>query len=546
MDFAKRYAVRTLSLVLAASVAHSTLAQAPAPPTLWSFLGFPRTGNLRAQFVNRRGNLPGLEKKPPLKNIADPANLAPDMPKAIQEAAKIKQQEDLAKQKIKAIKYLGKIGCGCYPGVKEGLLAALDDCTEEVRYEAVQAFMVAAGDRCQACSETCCDAEVIDKLNKMATEMDEKGCYVEPSARVRAAAAQAARICEQIVPAPEPIPVIPTPEGGGNSLPPPVTMMKKRSAMSMLLHPTDMFRSMMDAEPAPQRPQVIVMDREVKSQPSPVAKKSKTSQHQLASLSGPSEAPLPVPQPERSAGQRLKGTVAWVGAPGTNLRLHFPNDEAPAVGEELRVYHDYLTGRQMVGKLQVVAVASDGVWARPLGTGAEKIASGDAVVTLSQELPAEVVRQVEKKNAVAKQTELSPVSAKKLTPIKQPAKPPVTVPRAPSSPAVQVTDSQAKPLAKTAPTPRQEVSAPVVRKHLPPRSAVRPMATSEPPRLFDAPPTAAAPSQTKVTPAVKPSPSKPAPLAIPTAKPSTVRTVAQASRPVWVGDSKVEFATDQK
>jgi len=56
-------------------------------------------------------------------------------------AAEIKAEEDAAPQKIKALRYLATIGCaGCYPGVEEGLLAALDDCTESVRYEAVKAL----------------------------------------------------------------------------------------------------------------------------------------------------------------------------------------------------------------------------------------------------------------------------------------------------------------------------------------------------------------------------------------------------------------------
>jgi hypothetical protein len=73
-----------------------------------------------------------------------PANLESQNP-ALKAAAKVKSEEDLAPQKIKAIKYLATIGCGCYPGVREALLAALDDCTESVRYEAAIAFCQAAG-----------------------------------------------------------------------------------------------------------------------------------------------------------------------------------------------------------------------------------------------------------------------------------------------------------------------------------------------------------------------------------------------------------------
>lgn len=549
MDFAKRYAGRAMSLVLAVSVAQSSFAQAPAPPTLWSFLGFPRTGNLRAQFVNRRGNLPGLEKKPPLKNIADPANLDPKMPDAIKKAAEVKQAEDLAPQKIKAIKYLAQVGCGCYPGVEEALVKALEDCTEEVRYEAVQAFITAAGDRCNTCSGTCCTPEAIAKLNDMATGMDEKGCYKEASARVRAAAAQAARMCEERLgpeelPPPPPVPP-PPPEGGGDAPPPTVTMRKHRSAMSKLLYPGEVLRSMMVGDASTSTPDVIVMDRPIKAKQHPSVANAKDAPHRLASLSGTSSSAAPVPQPERAPGQRLKGTVAWVGQPGMNVRLQFPKDQTPNVGEELRVYHDYLTGRQLVGKLEVVVIGSDGVWARPLGGSANQFSGGDDVVTMVTEAPS-----VEPQQAVAKGSKAKPLASTsgakpKLTPIKQPAKSSAPGPRFPSPPAVQVTDAQAKPLSKAQPAQGKQRPAPVVQKHLPPRTAARPT-TSQPPKLFAPPPAATAPSQTKAMPTAKPQPVTPAPIAIPAAKPNAIRAVAQSSRPVWVGDSKVEFATDQK
>ncbi|MGI6415076.1 MAG: hypothetical protein ACOX1P_05350 [Thermoguttaceae bacterium] len=190
-------------LVLAVLFCCESPAPAQSPPakpaTLWQFLGIPQT--FRRSYdgiVNRRGERPNLERKPPLKALADPANLASDNP-AIKAAAEIKQQEDLKPQKIKAIKYLAVIACGCYPGVKESLLAALDDCTEEVRYEAAVAFCRAAGNPCSLCNRaTCCDPKVKEKLKDMALGTDSNNCYKEPSARVRAAANMALRACDQI------------------------------------------------------------------------------------------------------------------------------------------------------------------------------------------------------------------------------------------------------------------------------------------------------------------------------------------------------------
>jgi hypothetical protein len=262
----------------------AAFAQAPAAPpqTFWNWMGVPK--NPLAGCINRGGNFPTCEKVPPLKAIADPANLASKNP-AIKKAAEIKAEEDLAAQKIKAIKYLAEIGCGgCYPGVAEALAAALDDCTEAVRYEAVKAILAAsacgqndcvkkcvrksktckeamcdswmgcmkrtcatmhlmcgkpgpdgvtlksklpgygcgAGGSCQpgrcACGDgNCCTSQILNKLSTMAFEKDDRGCWKEPSPRVRAMARQALRACgpnvrpytEAPVPMPEEVPATP-------------------------------------------------------------------------------------------------------------------------------------------------------------------------------------------------------------------------------------------------------------------------------------------------------------------------------------------------
>jgi hypothetical protein len=210
-------------IVLGAALAAGLDARAEAPPvaaaaaapavpnTLWSFLGIPQGINkIRDATKNKRGNHPQRERKPPLKRIADPQNLQSQNP-AIKAAAKIKTEEDLAPQKIKAIKYLATVGCGCYPAVREALLAALGDCTEEVRYRAAIALCQASGDPCQECDRTgCCNAEVMSKLEDLAHGQDEKGCFKEPSARVRAAAENALNACRRKIP-PTPAPAeVPT------------------------------------------------------------------------------------------------------------------------------------------------------------------------------------------------------------------------------------------------------------------------------------------------------------------------------------------------
>lgn len=541
MDFAKRITRPVACLVVVTLMAASAQAQpavpAPSPPTLWQFLGFPKgfLGQTRAQLVNRRGNRPGLEKKPPLRNLADPANLAPEQPKAIQEAAKIKQAEDAAPQKIKAIKYLGMIGCGCYPGVKEGLLEALDDCTEEVRYEAVQAFITASGNICQACSETCCDEEVVAKLRDMAYGLDEQGCPKEPSARVRAAAAQAAQRCEAILPPPmeEVRPQLESPEGGSGTLQQPETRYRRapqpgmsttrQAAMEAIKHPQRALRSIMDsgAETYPSPSSRIAPPPTPRAaalpQPVSAAGPNQSSPHHLASLQPqqPVVVALPKVTPDRPSGKTLKGNIAWVAPGGGNMRLNFPESETPVVGEELRVYHDYLTGRRMLGRVQVIGIGSDGVWARPLGNFASEAASGDLVSTAPTNVPAE--QSVETPSAPT----MKPAPKSKPTPS-------VALPLRPMTPEVRVTDARPQPLQQ--PLPMSNGPKPVVEKHLPPRPTVKAMPigqTAPPARIFDAPGAAS----------VK---NRPLPLTVsgrlPSTKPQPVATPVAAA-PIWVGDS---------
>lgn len=201
--FWKHRRVVLIAAIVAATAIPGAHAQIPAPPqpTLWSWLGIPQGARkVHGALFNRRGNLPGLEKKLPIKALGDPANLAPDMPPAVQKAAELKIAEDLKPQKIKAVKFLTKIGCGCYDldgGVTEALVAATQDCTEEVRLATVEAIYEAAGNGCCGnCGMVCCCKEdLVKRLAQMAYERDDSGCYLEPSERVREAALLALQKC---------------------------------------------------------------------------------------------------------------------------------------------------------------------------------------------------------------------------------------------------------------------------------------------------------------------------------------------------------------
>lgn len=182
----------------------------PAQPvtTVWQRLGIPQAGvRLRDGLVNRRGNFPGLERKPPVLKIADPANLDPEKPEMLQVAAKIKQDQDLQKQKIKALKYLAEIGCGCYNKdgkVEAAFLEALDDCDPEIRKVAIKGLSEAAGNCPECCRSgceiTCCTEKLYKKLQDIAFGV-ERGCYKEPSSEIRDAAK--ALLCKCPTPCPE-------------------------------------------------------------------------------------------------------------------------------------------------------------------------------------------------------------------------------------------------------------------------------------------------------------------------------------------------------
>jgi hypothetical protein len=190
-------------------------------PTLWHYLGL-RQGSWqwRDNFRNRSGNRPGRERKPPLKRIADPA-LADVDNAAIKKAQQIKAEEDLAPQKIKAIKYLATLGCEkCYGGIEEAMLESLKDCTEEVRYETVKALGTIPNKECPQCDNDCCTEKMTEQLAKMAYERDpdHPDCWYEPSARIREEAKKTMSIC---CPNRQPPPGVVT-EGNGGAVEPPV------------------------------------------------------------------------------------------------------------------------------------------------------------------------------------------------------------------------------------------------------------------------------------------------------------------------------------
>lgn len=214
------FAVLTSTIFLNAT--HCSFAQQQPPATVWGKLGIPQgVRALRDGLVNRRGNFPGLERKPPVKPIADPSNLEEGKPEMLKAAAEIKQAQDLKKQKIKAIKFLGDVNCGCYNKdgkVEKAFLEALEDCDPDVKKAAIESLdgivgkdprcqLRASKQKCSKCSDrcaiTCCTEDIRAKLWDLATGLDETGCYKEPDPEIRKAAK--ALFCKCPVPPAKPI-----------------------------------------------------------------------------------------------------------------------------------------------------------------------------------------------------------------------------------------------------------------------------------------------------------------------------------------------------
>ncbi len=155
-------------------------------------------------------------------------------------AAAIKAEKLDAKNRIKAVKFLGTVDCVTYPRAPQMLVTVLQtDRVEEVRYEAAKALreMLNRGQslrekfckffgrnkrkyrRAEAC-KGCCSDEILNALARIAYETDEQCCPIEPSYRVRQMAIKAMEECpcyscptEYIDSTMEPIPPGPGPEG---------------------------------------------------------------------------------------------------------------------------------------------------------------------------------------------------------------------------------------------------------------------------------------------------------------------------------------------
>jgi hypothetical protein len=355
---ANRYRLRIFAAGLSLAMSATAFGQEP-PTTLWSFLGIPQAvDRVNAGLLNRGGSHPCLEQKPAVSRLADPANLKSDVP-AIKKAAEIKKSEDLKPQKIKAVKYLASIGCGCYDAdgsVTEALVAAMGDCTEEVRLETVNAVgRAASGQCCANCGSTCCcNQKISDTLFQISQGVDDAGCPKEPSMRVRQAAMRALSACcpnrgpASVAPDEEPSPAERRETGEGSGAPAP-------------------------PEPTPAAPEPAAPSAEMTGEETtPVAAiRVKSSD-----------------RGEPDASDALAGVIMQIDTGKRLAHVHFENrDLKPEAGETLWIYEDLPTGTRYRGELEVVQGFAGAATVRPIGgTSLAGIRPGVRVSTVTAQI----------------------------------------------------------------------------------------------------------------------------------------------------------------
>lgn len=164
------------------------IVEPPEPMTLPRFLGVDvlceRTAILaRSTRETIATYVPVLEPHPLPKPLSHPDNAASPSP-AVANVHKVKQAKAEAKVKAKAVAELAKLDCAQNPLVEEGLLAALDDPSADVRAAAAEAVLQSRKTCTNGCVG-CCSPHIRAKLSMIVFQRTEDGCWIEPDSRVR-------------------------------------------------------------------------------------------------------------------------------------------------------------------------------------------------------------------------------------------------------------------------------------------------------------------------------------------------------------------------
>lgn len=225
---------RTLVIAAALLAATPALAQAPAAPggvlmakncksccSIFDMFGVKQAAGFLNEYVGKSalGQAVGNVFSPVARALGLGPSLVSDrMAKqggAMALANKLKKEQKKKPLKLKAIQYLGTLDCNCEPEIVTELLKMLDDCDEDVRYEALRALKNKCHEKKhghkQKCKDGQCTAEgdcpegpccgcqcqkrVIDRLHKLLLDRDSLGCLKETSPKVRALATQMIEEC---------------------------------------------------------------------------------------------------------------------------------------------------------------------------------------------------------------------------------------------------------------------------------------------------------------------------------------------------------------
>ena len=309
--------------------------------------------------VNEDGCHPERERLPMLKRLSDPENAQSDN-KAIKKAAEIKMAEDLADQKIKALKYLGMIGCCVYDkdgGITAAFVAALDDPTPRVRMTAI---MVIAGEYCGQKYEHCCTCKkpIVEKLADLAWGIDPEGCYKEPIPEIRAAAkAVVCKCCPNegyLVPeGPVETPVDPgvTPETVPESVPAvPVTPVEEPKAEAI-------------------GPEQVSAERPLEGYSIASVAEIAAEEHaeRLPGVASVEDEPAQAPQATVASGS-VRGTIESVDPHACTVLVRLSTMDTLPVGSRVALFHKYSLGRlaSMI-EFEVTQTTAGSCIARPIG-----------------------------------------------------------------------------------------------------------------------------------------------------------------------------------
>ncbi len=205
MIMSKRIILGLLSCLVLTPIASAQGVALPAPrPNLWSFLlpTAEQKANCKTHFCNSglgkmvsSATVPmsamtgGLMPNCCLKNSIE-NDIAKKPPTSSEgAAARIKKDEEEAKARREAVRFLGTVDCNYWPEATEALIQGLrKDPNECVRFEAALSLR----------NGCCCNEKTVKALEMCVSGSDKDGSPVERSDRVRAAAADALARCPLI------------------------------------------------------------------------------------------------------------------------------------------------------------------------------------------------------------------------------------------------------------------------------------------------------------------------------------------------------------